>query len=212
MATYAADIFPSIKAYLTFCATQFEKIPQSRKLELNELSNYIQQKKAKQQQVQLTFICTHNSRRSHFGQIWAQAAAAFYGIPSITCYSGGTEVTAFNLNAVNTLRVNGFVITTTENSSNPHYQVQFSNQHPAIDAYSKKYSDKPNPQKDYAAILTCSHADESCPIVFGAEARLKIMYDDPKISDGTPQQEAVYKERSQQIATEMLYVFSKIKL
>ncbi|KAF0239994.1 MAG: arsenate [Chitinophagaceae bacterium] len=211
MATNAADIFPSIDAYLKLCATKFETIPQSRKLALDELSNYIQQKLTKKQPVQLTFICTHNSRRSHFGQIWAQTAAAYYGVSAITCYSGGTEVTAFNSNAVNTLRLNGFVITTTDNSSNPHYQVQYSNQHAAIDAFSKKYTDAPNPNKDYAAVLTCSHADETCPIVFGAEARLKIMYEDPKISDGTPQQEAVYKERSQQIATEMLYVFSSIK-
>ncbi|TXT31454.1 MAG: arsenate reductase [Chitinophagaceae bacterium] len=198
MATNAADIFPSIDAYLKLCATKFETIPQSRKLALDELSNYIQQKLTKKQPVQLTFICTHNSRRSHFGQIWAQTAAAYYGVSAITC-------------SVNTLRLNGFVITTTDNSSNPHYQVQYSNQHAAIDAFSKKYTDAPNPNKDYAAVLTCSHADETCPIVFGAEARLKIMYEDPKISDGTPQQEAVYKERSQQIATEMLYVFSSIK-
>jgi arsenate reductase len=38
------------------------------------------------------------------------------------------------------------------------------------------------------------------------------MYEDPKVSDGTPQQQEVYQERSEQIATEMKYVFSKINL
>ena len=32
--------------------------------------------------VRVLFICTHNSRRSHNSQIWAQVAAYYYGFDS----------------------------------------------------------------------------------------------------------------------------------
>jgi arsenate reductase len=58
--------------------------------------------------------------------------------------------------------------------------------------------------------MTCSHADGNCPMITGAEKRIPITFEDPKISDGTVQQKEVYKERSLQIATELKYVFSEI--
>jgi arsenate reductase len=45
--------------------------------------------------------------------------------------------------------------------------------------------------------------------IAGAEKRIPITYEDP--FDNTPQQAEKYQERSLQIATEMLYVFSQIK-
>jgi arsenate reductase len=48
-------------------------------------------------------------------------------------------------------------------------------------------------------------------MVFGAEARFPIKYDDPKAFDGTEVMNEKYTERSLQIASEMQYVFSKIK-
>jgi len=68
-----------------------------------------------------------------------------------------------------------------------------------------------NPKSEFCAIMTCSQADEGCPFVPGAEKRIPITYDDPKEFDNTPQQSEKYKERSIQIASEMFYVFSKIK-
>ena len=59
--------------------------------------------------------------------------------------------------------------------------------------------------------MTCSHADENCPFIPGAEIRIPVRYDDPKAFDGTDLMEAKYLERSKEIATEMLYVFSKIR-
>ncbi len=212
MNSKAGEIFPLINETMKIIQKQFSAIPNERKAELKKLSEYIQERVAKHQKVSLTFICTHNSRRSHFGQIWAQTAAAYYGITNIYCYSGGTETTAFNSNAVKALQKVGFEIKQLGEGTNPHYEVKYSANYPALDAYSKKYGDAPNPSKDYGAVLTCSQADASCPIVFGADGRFKVPYEDPKLSDGTDQQEKVYQERSMQIALEMMYVFSLIKL
>ncbi len=205
-------IFASVQHFLQACEKEISNIPQERNELLKTLALHIQQQLAKESTISLTFICTHNSRRSHFAQIWAQVAAAYYGLQNIVCYSGGTEVTAFNLNAVKALQTAGLIITGASAESNTHYSVQYSAVHPAIEAFSKKYADAPNPSSDYTAVLTCSEADEACPVVFGANARFKITFEDPKKSDGTPEQDAVYLNRCKQIATEMLYVFQLVSI
>lgn len=58
---------------------------------------------------------------------------------------------------------------------------------------------------------TCSQADENCPLITGAEVRIPITYEDPKVADGTIHQASIYQERSLQIASEMFYIFSKMK-
>ena len=59
--------------------------------------------------------------------------------------------------------------------------------------------------------MTCNSADEACPIVFGAELRIPVKYEDPKVFDGTEKQEKKYAERSLEIAQEMWWVFGSIK-
>ncbi|MGJ8682993.1 MAG: protein-tyrosine-phosphatase [Nonlabens sp.] len=186
-------------------------IPLSRKRELDQLSNYINDSLQERDAAQLTFICTHNSRRSHLCQIWAQIAANYYGIDHISCYSGGTEVTAVYPQIINTLEDAGLRIDQNLPLENPNYELAYSDTAPAIPAFSKQFDHEVNPVREFAAIMTCDHASENCPIVPGAEKRISITYLDPKVSDGTPEQKAIYKERSLQIATEMKYVFSNVK-
>ncbi|WP_439505195.1 hypothetical protein [Sediminibacterium sp.] len=204
-------LFSPIQTFFNEAKTNFNQIPAERKWVLKEISEYVSQKKKLGKDIELTFICTHNSRRSHISQIMAQAAAAYYSIGNVYCYSGGTEVTAFNINAVNALKNLGFEITAINSSSNPVYEVKYSLQTPKLIAFSKVYTSMPNPQKEYGAVLTCSQADSSCPIVQGADGRFKLPYEDPKLSDGTPQQDQVYNERCKQIGLEMLYLFSQVK-
>lgn len=80
-----------------------------------------------------------------------------------------------------------------------------------MEAFSKRFSDPPNPQVDFCAVMVCSQADEACPHVPGAEKRFSIPYEDPKAYDGTPHESEKYNERSHQIAREMLYLFTRVK-
>lgn len=190
---------------------ELSSISQERKKVLQPLIDYIQYKIDKNLETRLNFICTHNSRRSHLSQIWAQTLAYHFRIKNVICYSGGTEATALFPMIAETLKVSGFMIETLSEGNNPIYNIKYSaNEYPII-GFSKIYNSKFNPNTEFAAILTCNHADKNCPLVEGAEDRISITYDDPKISDGTPTQKSVYHERSLQIATEMKYVFSKIK-
>ena len=174
------------------------------------LVNYIQMKVDTNEEIRLNFICTHNSRRSHLSQIWAQTMAFQFAIKNVFCYSGGTEATAMFPKVAETLTNQGFQIQKLSEEKNPVYAVNFDdNQHPII-CFSKAYFDDFNPKSNFGAIMTCNNADEGCPVVFGAEARFPIKYDDPKAFDGTEFMNEKYAERSLQIASEMYFVFSKI--
>ena len=205
-------LYSMITQYIGEAEKDFDKIPPERKIQLQKITAYIQASLAKNHQANLVFICTHNSRRSHMAQLWAYAACVYYGVNQVASYSGGTEVTAFNPNAVKALVKAGFQITVKEEGTNPHYAVKYSDEVPALIAYSKKYTDTANPSAHFAAVMTCSHADANCPVVFGAAQKIAIPYEDPKDADGKPNQEDVYDERCKQIATEMLYTFSLINL
>jgi len=188
----------------------FKDIPGDRRVLLEELAIYIKGKLISQKEVNLIFICTHNSRRSHMAQIWSYAAAYYYDIQNINTFSGGTQKTAFHPMAVKALTKAGFKIKKLDDKSNPKYRVKIDKNEHALICYSKKYNHKKNPKKDFVAVMTCSDADESCPVISGAEYRTTINYDDPKKFDGKPQAEEMYLERSEQIGTEMMYVFSKV--
>jgi arsenate reductase (thioredoxin) len=188
----------------------FIEISEERKNLLINFAEYISQKLKDKKKVNLIFICTHNSRRSHMSQIWAQTAAHYFNIPNIKCFSGGTEATAFNPRAVKAIKESGFVIKKNDESENPIYLVSYSENAEPIKCFSKVYSDEFNPQKNFAAIMTCSDADENCPVVFGAEKRFPIRYNDPKEFDDTDLEEIKYKERFDQIGIEMLFIFKKV--
>lgn len=186
-------------------------VPDERKEVLNPLVEYIQKKVSAHEEIRLNFICTHNSRRSHLSQIWAKTMAFHCNIKNVFCYSGGTEATAMFPKVAETLALQGFEIQKLSETANPVYAVKFdANQHPII-CFSKTYFDEFNPKTNFGAIMTCNNADEGCPMVFGAEARFPIKYDDPKAFDGTEVMSEKYAERSLQIASEMYYVFSQIK-
>lgn len=189
----------------------FKSISAERLDVLQPLIEFIQNKHSQQNAIRLNLICTHNSRRSHLAQVWAQTAATYYGILNVDCYSGGTETTALFPVITETLQDVGFKIQVIAQGSNPVYAIKYSANEQPIIGFSKTYDDAFNPKSEFAAILTCSHADGGCPFISGAEKRIPITFDDPKAFDNTPQQKQMYRERSFQIATEMFYVFSQIR-
>jgi arsenate reductase (thioredoxin) len=203
------DLYRNLKE--TINDFDFELISNERKLVLKPLISVIQEKVNAKQVINLNFICTHNSRRSHLAQIWAQTAAFCYKIDNVLCFSGGTEATAMYHQIEETLKNQGFKIEQNNETKNPKYHIKFSENSERIIAFSKVYDDDFNPKDNFTAILTCSQADEDCPFIAGADFRIPITYNDPKAFDNSEQKAEKYTERSLQIATEMFYVFSQIK-
>jgi arsenate reductase (thioredoxin) len=204
-------LLAGVEQYIAGIEDDFAEIQDERKAQLKKLALYIDSKSSAGETSNLIFICTHNSRRSHMSQIWAQSAAYHYGITNVNSFSGGTEATAFNHRSVRALRKAGFEIEQTDSSSNPVYLVKYAEEEEPIKGFSKKYDDEFNPQENFVAIMTCSEADKTCPQVSGSTLRVAIPYVDPKEADDTPEEEARYDERCRQIATEMFYIFSQVK-
>ena len=203
-------MYQKIKQFTQSLENDFNLIPSERKELLKKITGYIQESYIQNSPINLVYVCTHNSRRSHFGQVAAVLAASYYHIDNVSAFSGGTEATAFNLNAIQALKSIGFEISSDEKPINPTYQVSFGD-NLSTTCFSKVYDDEVNPKSDFVAIMTCSDAEQNCPFVPGVELRIGTTYEDPKKSDGTPQQDETYIARFRQIATETLYAFSLVK-
>lgn len=199
-------MFLKILTYIEALLQELEHIPEERRLKLDQLANYITEQINEGKKAQLNFICTHNSRRSHISQIWAATAAAYYDVSDIATFSGGTEATAFNSRAVAAMQRVGFEINGSI-GENPHYKVAFGEDRSPMTVYSKTFDALLNPKQDFAAIMTCSEADEACPYIPGASWRLALPYEDPKVADDTADEAARYDERVRQIGREILYIF-----
>ena len=200
-------MYPELKTYID--QLEIVAISNDRKELMDQLVHYIYYKQKEGQPINLNFICTHNSRRSHLGQVWAQVMAAYFEVPDVLTYSGGTETTAVFPKIIETLQNQHLQVDLIDETQNPLYSVAYGVDD-AVYLFSKKYDDESNPEDDFAAIMTCSQADADCPLITGADKRIALIYEDPKVSDNTDQQTEIYLERSTQIAAEMKYVFSKV--
>lgn len=177
---------------------------------LNQIADWIIQQHEADKTAKLNFICTHNSRRSQFSQVWFLAAQAYMGLNAAEAYSGGTEVTACNERTIAALKRAGFTITS-KGEGNPVYTVSDPSLNLKTQLWSKVYDDDQNPSENFAAIMTCDHADANCPFIPGAEIRIPLTYKDPKYSDGTDEEEKAYDRTCTIIATDMVRLFKKVK-
>lgn len=206
-----SDVLPQLKPLIDQVTKEFDQIPAERQKSLKKVALFIRTKVQAKEEPQLTFICTHNSRRSHLSQIWAQTAASYYDVLGVKTFSGGTEATACNERTVAALKRAGFDITnSTPDQKNPVYLVKYSLAAEPLRAFSKVYSSEGNPKSNFAALMTCDNADKNCPNVEGSILRVPIPFVDPKVSDGTDKETATYDERCRQIAREMLFLMKQV--
>ena len=186
-------------------------ISADRKNELRDLGQKIAQSLNIHDYAKVVFVCTHNSRRSQLGQIWMRAAAEYYGIEGIYTYSGGTESTAFNSRMVDAIDRAGFLVKKLDEWDNPKYLIRLSENDLNMDIYfSKKYDDSYNPNRNFIAVMVCTDADEACPIVAGADARISLPYLDPKNFDDTREESRAYNDKVVEIGREMLFVIQNL--
>lgn len=204
-------MYPQLIQYIQKILPEIDKIELERKQQLAVIQSFIREKLSTNQIPELIFICTHNSRRSHFGQIWAQTFAYYFGVTPFQAYSGGTQATSFNINAIRTVEQAGFHIIQLNEGGNPLYRIRFQDRHHGITAFSKIYTHPANPQRAFCAVMTCTDADEKCPYIPGAQLRVAIPYEDPKIYDKTPLQNEAYEARCHQIAVELAWIFKGLK-
>jgi arsenate reductase (thioredoxin) len=208
---FAGRLLPALRAYVKEVAGELHAIPAARKKSLEEIAATVAERLAQGKDAHLTFICTHNSRRSHMSHIWLQTAACYYGLDKVHAWSGGTEVTACNCRTITAMRRVGFDIQDATEGENPLYLVRYASERPPIRAYSKLYNADSNPKREFIALMTCSSADKACPLVEGSLARFPIHYVDPRLCDDTPTETTAYNERCREIAREMFYIMAEAR-
>ncbi len=151
------NLFPKLDQFVS--QIHVDQVPIERKTILQPLIDFIKYKAENEEPILINFICTHNSRRSHFAQIWAQTAAAHFDVKNVTCFSGGTNTTALFPKVIETLKEIGFEINLLAAANNPIYTIKYSQNVNPIIGFSKPVDHKFNPVSGFAAIMTCSQAD-----------------------------------------------------
>lgn len=159
-------------------------------------------------EARLNFICTHNSRRSQFSQVWGHMLAHQYGLP-VTSFSGGVEFTACNERTIASLERLGMQVEA-EGEGNPRYRVVYEDSPEAV-LFSKVFDDAENPSEHAIALMTCDHADENCPFIPSAWKRLPLRYEDPKRYDDTERESSAYDETRDLIREELDQIFGMVK-
>jgi protein-tyrosine phosphatase/arsenate reductase len=198
----------SIKNYCERRIAEFDLIDEDRKKELKKLTAYLRYKE--EAPIDLVFICTHNSRRSLFGQVWGKVAAHYYGFTNVETYSAGTETTEIAGNVVYTFLSLQFDLFVEGDEINSRHFFVFDTRKNASICFSKNLNHYSIPKQDFGTIFTCNSADNACPTVSGSELRISLPFEDPKDSDGTSEAQQSYRKCSNAIARELLYVFYKI--
>lgn len=204
-----SPLFPALDQYITGLSEEFDQISPERKADLERLAAFMVTSIQKDQTAKAIVICTHNSRRSHMGQLWIAAAAAHFGIGKVMTYSGGTAATAFFPGAIAALERAGFQFKTLKPGDNPHYEAHLGPDLTVGPLFSKTFDDSFNPSQGFAALMVCSEADEGCPFVPGASVRISLPFVDPKHADGTAEAADAYDLACRKIARAFTYAASK---
>jgi hypothetical protein len=189
-----------------------DSIAPPRRANLNVLAGVLVRELRANGRADVVFVCTHNSRRSIFSQAWLAAAAAHFGLP-LAAFSGGSQATRVAPAAIRALESLGFDVALVggADAQNPRYDLRYLTSGAPLHLWSKRYGERPNPESGFIAVVNCSQADEGCPQIEGARSRLAVLYADPKIADGTPDEEKVYFTRAEQIGTEILSLVASCK-
>ncbi|MBS3738743.1 low molecular weight phosphatase family protein [Mesohalobacter halotolerans] len=196
-------MYTRVKSYIKQFERDDHRIEMQRKTDIKAIAEAMKQHSI--EFYQCIFICTHNSRRSIFGQVWATVLADYYAV-ALNAFSGGTEVTTVNNNALLALADLGFEVQEPQNADNPKVEVRYGSSS-VVHCFSKVFDDDPNPHRDFFAMMMCDHAAEHCPIIPNALERFNLTYPDPKRFDGTAQQNQEYKRVALTIGQELSYLF-----
>ena len=198
--------------YLAQRRSEREHIRPPRRDQLRQLAGLLQTARASDDVARAVFVCTHNARRSHFAMVWFNIAVQQAGLTGHYAYSGGTEATAVNPRAIAALRRAGLLVEAlTPHDANCVYLVRTQPDAPPVVCFSKPFTSPPNPAGGFVAVMVCHDADNACPAVPDAAARMALPYEDPRVADNTPDEQHAYDQSCSQIAREMLFLADQLR-
>lgn len=192
--------------------TRIPSVDALRKPALRACAHAVVRRLARDGEVGLVAVCTHNSRRSQLAEVFLAAALAELSIDGVHVASAGTETTAVAPGIVHVLRSHGFSVSGDHTLANPRLRVEG---HGILRELWSKTLEEAIPAltggSEAVALMVCAGADASCPIVPGAAFKARVAYEDPKLSDGTPEEEGAYAKTAELIEAEMLFLVREIR-
>ena len=198
---------PQLHQLLKQLGKEREHISGTRIAKLRRIADVISIGLREANPLTVVFVCTHNSRRSQLAELWFRTLSTVYGLEDITVASAGTEATAFNEKMIHALELAGFEFQISGNSNNPTYhQLTADHNITGPPMYSKTLEQAFTRPVHGVAIMVCDSAADVCPHVPNIRYRAELLYKDPKISDDTPEEAAVYDARVREIGREMLFL------
>ena len=217
-------LLPKVEEHLNLLTTGYDMLDEAQGAAGRKLVDWVVENYRPGQPLAITCVCTGNSRRSILAATMINVSAAYYGLPEIRGYSGGTKPSAFNERTVRTLREIGIEVTKLGEeaargdvaTANPKHRIRWGfgpdDSSMRVIEFSKKYDDASNPSSEFAALIVCSDAEEDCPLIKGASTRIAMPYLDPKAYDGTKLEAQKYAERRDDIGRLMLSVMMQSRL
>jgi len=185
-------------------------VSENRHQYLLKIAETIAKEYAKNELVNLNFICNDNSRRSQLAQIWSFYAANYFQL-NIHSFSGGVEIGCFNRSTIKTLQKVGFSFQLNNFShQNPTYEISFEGTKKHLTVFSKMFDDAENPES-FITIITCNVSDINIPIINAANHIFHLPFEDPKRADGTLRKDEMYLQISRKIAGEIFIIFNEVK-
>jgi hypothetical protein len=199
-----AELLPSLERTVRELLAEPDSIHPLRQANVRNVALYVAGDILAGGSASIMFLCTHNSRRSQMAQAWGLAAAARFDVP-VTCYSGGTGPTRVHSSAMAGLSALGFDVLP---AGEGRFSVAFSHAG-RTELWSKRYQDAAK-ERQFIAIANCSQADEGCPTIPSARTRLAMLYDDPRVADGHPDEVQVYTACASTIGRELMALFALV--
>lgn len=200
----------ALEDYVATISSVAEEIAWERKALLRPIVSYLLEVISKEREPTLLFVCTQNSRRSMFAEVWAQVAAWNLGIRNFHSYSAGSGATALHPNTRDALNRTGILIEAISGGENPVYRAEFGDALPSMNLFSKDIDHPELPKKNFGAVLVCVNDAEACPFIPHADVRIPLPYSDPKKFDGTHEMIAAYDRCCREIAKEMFWVMKQV--
>lgn len=196
-----------LQTYIGEIESEFDFINLERKQELAKIVNYIIEQKKANQPIKLTFLSKDNTYRSQLSQIWLIVAAQYYQIGGINAFSAGYTPKQFSPKIVGALKRTGLLVEKLKGNQNDTYKISISKRSTPTLAFSKTYSNRLNPTKNYLAVFVneVGSANHSF-LANGAVKTIQLPYLTPVDFKKKETDRLAHDEQCRLFAKEMFYI------
>lgn len=202
------DMYNNLKISIEDWNLPFNSFSKKRLKILDQLMVYLKELVAKKLELNVIFVCTHNSRRSQFAQFWLDTFLHNFGIENYNIFSAGTVETEVHKNVISVIEHYGFTVTKDSEINNKKYKIALGKGY-EINLFSKEITSVLEAGLgSFVLIFVCDSAYENCPFVIENQKHFSLTFEDPGRYDEDLNALEYYQKCAYKIAAEMHYLAS----